>query len=55
MSQAEPEQLDLLDGLAAQPPGPPPAAPKLAPVDTDQRPDPVLLTRVDPSCNMRRF
>lgn len=52
---SEPEQLDLLDWLAAQPPCPPPAAPELAPVVTAQSPDPVLLTRVDPSCNMRRF
>lgn len=54
MSKAE--QLDLLDWLAAQPPSPPPAAPEPAPVVTAQQgPDPVLLTRVDPSCNMRRF
>jgi predicted DNA-binding WGR domain protein len=51
----EPEQLDLLDWLAAQPPSPPPAAPENTPVVTAQTSDPVLLTRVDPSCNMRRF
>ena len=53
----EPEQLDLLDWLAAQPPGPPPAAPELAPGSSAHGPGllPVLLTRVDPSCNMRRF
>ena len=52
---SEPEQLDLLDWLAAQPPCPPPAAPEPAAVVTSQSPDRVLLTRVDPSCNMRRF
>ena len=54
---SEPEQLDLLDWLAALPPIAPLAAPELAPAPTDQSPDPapILLTRVDPSCNMRRF
>ncbi|WP_246849619.1 WGR domain-containing protein [Rubellimicrobium arenae] len=52
---SEPEQLDLMDWLAALPPGPAPAAPEPALVVIDQSPDLVLLTRVDPSCNMRRF
>ena len=52
---SEPEQLDLLDWLAAQPPCSSPAAPELAPASTAERPNPVHLTRVDPSCNMRRF
>jgi predicted DNA-binding WGR domain protein len=52
---SEPEQLDLLDWLAAQPPSSPPAAPELPPVHAAQSLDPVFLTRVDPSCNMRRF
>ena len=54
---SEPEQLDLLDWLGALPPIAPSAAPELAPAPPDQSPDPapVLLTRVDPSCNMRRF
>ncbi len=52
---SEPEQLSLLDWLAAQPPSPPATAPELAPVSTAQNPDPVLLTRVNPSCNMHRF
>jgi hypothetical protein len=51
----EPLQLDLLAWLAAQAPGPAPAMSSFeigpAPADTG----PVLLTRVDPSCNMRRF
>ena len=53
----EPEQLDLLDWLSAQPPSPPSAAPGLAPTFNARTPDPdpVHLTRVDPSCNMRRF
>ena len=42
---SEPEQLSLLDWLAAQPPSPPATAPELAPVSTAQNPDPVLLTR----------
>ena len=52
---SEPEQLDLLDWLAAQPPCPAPAAPELGPVFTAPSSDPVLLTRLDPTCNMRRF
>ena len=52
---SEPEQLDLLDWLAAQPPGPAPAAPCLEVVDLPINTEPLLLTRVDPSCNMRRF
>lgn len=46
-----PVQLDLLDWLAAQEPGPAPTLPRLDPAATG----PVLLTRVDPSCNMSRF
>lgn len=53
---SEPEQLDLLDWLAAQPPSPTPAmlepAPSLAILDPG---GPYHLIRVDPSCNMRRF
>ncbi len=54
---SEPEQLDLLNWLAALPPSPPPTAPELVPAVAGQSPDPapVFLTRVDPSCNMRRF
>jgi predicted DNA-binding WGR domain protein len=54
---SEPEQLDLLEWLAAQPPGPSPTAPELAPAFAGQSADSVSvhLTRVDPSCNMRRF
>ncbi len=51
----EPEQLDLLDWLAAQPPGPAPDAPALESASSANSPGPVFLTRVDPSCNMRRF
>ena len=51
----EPEQLDLLDWVARQPPSPPPTTPELALVPATSSPIPVLLTRVDPSCNMRRF
>ncbi|TNC46697.1 WGR domain-containing protein [Rubellimicrobium rubrum] len=53
----EPEQLDLLDWLAALPPIAASAAPQLAPSPTSKgsEPSPVHLTRVDPSCNMRRF
>jgi predicted DNA-binding WGR domain protein len=50
-----PERLDLLNWLAAQPPGPPLAAPTRAAVHTTAISAPVLLTRVDPSCNMHRF
>ncbi len=52
---SEPKQLDLLDWLAAQPPGPPPATRESATVAQSPEADPVHLTRVDPSCNMRRF
>jgi len=54
---SEPEQLDLLDWLAARPSGPPPTARELVPAFAGQSPDPapVFLTRVDPCCNMRRF
>ena len=56
---SEPEQLDLLDWLAALPPNLPPTAPELAPAfpgrSPDPSPSPVHLTRVDLSCNMRRF
>ena len=52
---SEPEQLDLLDWLAAQPPCPCPTT--LVPERpwSGSEPIPVLLTRVDPSCNTRRF
>lgn len=54
---SEPEQLDLLDWLAALPPAPPPTAPEFVPAPTINGPGPdlILLTRVAPSCNMRRF
>ncbi|MBP1807606.1 WGR domain-containing protein [Rubellimicrobium aerolatum] len=51
----EPEQLDLLDWLAAQPPGPAPILPAPMPRPDPAGPAPLLLTRVDPACNMRRF
>lgn len=55
----EPEQLDLLDWIAAQEPGPAPGPPQpiKAPALTGPggETDSVLLTRVDPGCNMRRF
>ena len=51
----EPVQLDLLDWLAAQAPCPAPAASSLEPGAASADTGPVLLTRVDPSCNMRRF
>ncbi len=51
--QSAPEQLDLLDWLAARPPEPTPVLPQPDPVPTAT--GPVLLSRVDPSCNMRRF
>ena len=52
-----PKQLDLLDWLATVPPGPPPTARELAPTLAGRHPDPppIHLTRVDSSCNMRRF
>ena len=49
-----PVQLDLLDWLATQAPCPPPAEP-VPPPPALHSTGPVLLTRVDPSCNMRRF
>ncbi len=52
MSQ-EPVQLDLLDWLAMQAPCPTPVERASSPPTSDGTP--VLLTRVDPSCNMRRF
>ncbi|TNC45234.1 WGR domain-containing protein [Rubellimicrobium rubrum] len=52
---SEPEQLDLLDWLATQPPLPVPTLPEPAPVLATPDPAPLHLTRVDPSCNMRRF
>ena len=55
---SEPEQLDLLDWLAALPPCCPAAAPTEAAspaASATPDPAPVHLTRVDPSCNMRRF
>ena len=54
---SDPEQLDLLDWLAAQLSGPPPTAPGPAPAFAGQGPNPALivLTRVDASCNMPRF
>lgn len=53
----EPEQLDLLDWLAAQEAreAVPQSDPMSALASTEEQPAPVLLTRVDPSCNMRRF
>ncbi|MBP1807664.1 WGR domain-containing protein [Rubellimicrobium aerolatum] len=54
-----PEQLDLLDWLTAQPAEPPLAASALhlyvGLTASPAAPAPVLLTRVDPSCNMRRL
>lgn len=56
MIESDPKQLDLLDWLAAQPPGPAmAAAPEIAPAPVTSDSAPVLLTRVDPSCNMHRF
>lgn len=52
---SEPEQLDLRDWLAAPPPGIPGAAAReIGPAPATLPPLPVRLTRVDPSCNMRR-
>ncbi len=51
----EPVQLDLLDWLAAQAPCPAPVVPTVEPGPAPTIPGPVLLTRVDPTCNMRRF
>ncbi len=53
---SKPEQPDLLDWLAAQPPCPAPPTsnlPAVALAVPDLRP--VHLTRVDPACNMSRF
>ena len=53
---SDPEQLDLLDWLAAQPLDPAPGVPAVEPAFTPTSPvAPVHLTRVDSSCNMRRF
>ena len=41
--------------MAAQPPSPALATPDLAAAPTAQSPASVLLTRVDPACNMHRF
>jgi len=49
----EPVQLDLLEWLASQ--GPCPAPADLSPDLPASDSTPMLLTRVDPSCNMRRF
>lgn len=51
----EPEQLDLLDWIAAQPPVPAPIVAAPAPHPDPAGSAPLLLTRVDPACNMRRF
>lgn len=51
----ESAQLDLLDWLAAQAPSPAPAIPILEPKAAPTSPGPMLLTRVAPTCNMRRF
>ncbi len=51
----EPEQLDLLDWLAAQPPSPPLSTTAVEAVSPATGAGPVHLTRVDPSCNMHRF
>jgi predicted DNA-binding WGR domain protein len=52
---SKPEQLDLLDWLAAQPPCPPPDTPAVEAVSPATSATSVHLTRVDPSCNMSRF
>lgn len=55
---SEPEQLDLLDWLAAQPPSlsvDPPVEPASPVPRTIPDPASVHLTHVDPACNMRRF
>jgi len=51
----EPEQLDLLDWLAAQPPCPSGAMPKPEPPLSTPDPAPLHLTRVNSTCNMRRI
>jgi predicted DNA-binding WGR domain protein len=50
----QPVQLDLLDWLATRGPCPSPAEPLPPPPALDGT-GPVLLTRVDASCNMHRF
>lgn len=45
------EQIDLLDWLAAHPPG----APDSEDATWAQGVTPILLTRADPACNMHRF
>lgn len=52
---SEPVQLDLLDWLAAEPPGPTPAAYEPVATVNSPEPDRVHLTCVDLACNMRRF
>jgi predicted DNA-binding WGR domain protein len=52
---SEPEQLDLLDWLAAQAPCPPYSTPAVQAVSSVTSPAPVHLTRVDPSRNMSQF
>ena len=54
MSQ-EPVQLDLLDWLAGHASEPALAVPSLQPSNPPADTGPLLLTRVDPSCNMCRF
>lgn len=57
-NMGEPEQLNLLDWLAAQPPSPsvcPPMESASPLTDTTSALAPVHLVRVDPACNMRRF
>ena len=51
----EPVQLDLIDWLEAQALGPAPVNPSLQAGHPAANIGPVLLTRVDPSRNMRRF
>ena len=50
------EQIDLLDWLAAHPPGAPESVPSAC-EDAVEDPGvtPVLLTRADSACNMHRF
>ena len=50
-----PVQLDLLDWLAAQPSCPAPIEPRVDPAPASDRDASLLLVRVDPSRNMRRF
>jgi len=51
----EPVQLDHLDWIAAQGPGAAPATPSFQSGAAPDDIGPVHLTRVDRSCNMRRF